>query len=209
MTKRNSVRVPCGFNHNICHKIDKSGGAQAGASALIVTIINGDYYCLLGYEKYRDGYVLCAGRRNQGESCYLQVINRELEEEFKMDIREYGGLVQNNKHFYTNKNINYIIVTKSPTFIGLFKHNEIDIDKLNEKVKDDNNNTNLDRCYREMSELRWIRMDNIKITIKKNEKGKNKMVLEGYDINGNGHKIITYTFDIISKALKKLTKTRK
>lgn len=186
------MKTKCQYNHTICNNIDDQGGAQGGAGMMILIE---DKYIVLGFDNYHKKYTLCTGRRNNKETCYIETIEREAVEEFKLDIASLQRTKNNvfhchNKHFINKlQDIRYVVIGKTPIFIGKYKTNDINVQKLNKKIEQDNQNENLTNDLKEMNHLKVF----LRYSIKKEK--------EGYFIKTSSdveYEITWFTYEVIN-----------
>lgn len=164
---KNKAKLDCIHNHPICQSINQNGGNKGGAACLIL-IKNADktkpMSVVFGYDKYRQGYTLCSGSRKVGETCYIEVMQRELKEEFKIDI---DNLLEDPHFIDTNtNNIRHVVYGGSPVFIAIFEAGELDLGELNTKIVLDNANDELHEDFKEMARLKLFDSSSI-VHIKK------------------------------------------
>ena len=200
----NKNRLPCNYDHKICKEIDEKGGVKGGSGIMIISKKDQKIYTLLGHEIWRNGYTISAGKRSGGNRCYVKTAERELMEEFKinLELNEYGGLIEDNEHFLDpSGNVRYLMINGSPIFVGIYDYDQIDIDKLNEQIKKDLYDEKLSKCYKEMSQLKWFDIKNIITIRKKNLKGEyitNYICDPVNEINKN-HRIASFGYASIQK----------
>lgn len=195
------MKTKCQYNHDACNTIDLQGGAQGGAGVLILL---DEEYILLGYDNYWKMYALCTGKRRIKETCYIEAIEREVLEEFKLNISSLQDTNTNvfcerNEHFLNEtEDPNFIVVNKTPIFIGKYNTRDISITKLNKKIETDNNNDDLPKDYKEIDHVKVFLRESIKKTKDGNYKIKNS--------NGYTYQITKFTYDVLSSFNKKFNK---
>lgn len=159
------MKTKCQYNHTTCNKIDAEGGAQGGAGVII--LLNEDHI-LLGYDNYLKSYAICTGKRSVKETCYIEAIEREALEEFKICI---SALESTNKNIFCDENENFIdsegnvkfiVVGRSPIFIGRYAYDEINVDSFNKKIESDNQNEQLPPDFKEINHLKVCFKNSIK-----------------------------------------------
>jgi len=159
------MKTKCQYNHKTCNKIDAQGGAQGGAGVIILLDENN---ILLGYDNYLKAYAICTGKRNFRETCYIEAIEREALEEFKICISTLEPTNKNifceeNENFIDSEgNVQFIVVGRSPIFIGRYSHDEINVDSFNKKIESDNQNEELPEDFKEINHLKICSRNSIK-----------------------------------------------
>lgn len=153
------MKTKCQYNHTTCNKIDTQDGAQGGAGAIIQL---DDDYILLGYDNYLKAYSICTGKRSAKETCYIETIEREMLEEFKICISSLESTNKNvfcetNENFTNgtddNNSVKFVVIGRTPIFIGSYTFDEIDVESFNKKIEEDNENADLPRDFKEIGHL--------------------------------------------------------
>jgi hypothetical protein len=125
--------------HNICIK-----SLGKTASCVVVVDLEKDKI-LLGNERYgrnKNKYNICCGTMEiKDNQCYFNLAIRELKEEFKLNFEDC----------YDYKYFNGFII---PVFIVYFK--SINIDEINKKITNDNNNLILPKYCKEINDLKYF-----------------------------------------------------
>lgn len=170
--------------HQTCINITNQGGKGGVAVACL------NYYkkngvnkrvIVLGKEKggtYAGKYNVCSGKFNQGETCFLETLARELYEEFKYTTMKFdtnsNKLVVNWTDFdkilkWNNNSYWWFIHHNTPVFVANFSG--FSCTEANKIIDKHNNNRNLNGCYKELEELDWFNISdgkNMKGNYKKN-----------------------------------------
>lgn len=184
------MKSKCEYNHEVCNNIDTQGGAQGGAALII--LIEGDLI-LLPFDKWRKMYAICAGKRNKEETCYIETIKRESLEEIKFDISNDDEM---DGHFIeptTELKIRFIVINKTPIFIGKYKREEINLEIFNQKIEKDNNNCELSKDFKEVLHLKIFKLSSIK-------KYEDKYTIE--DEEGQECRIHGFTYSVLDSVNK-------
>lgn len=149
-------------NHKECINLAKIGMSRSAIAAIISN--NNDKISLnVGLENdgdYKDTYNMCAGKGdnkdiNTNGFCWINNLLRELEEEFKIKLSydEYK------KYFRINNRAKIILIGRSPCFVGFIN---VDLNKINNKVNEDMNDTNKPSYYKEMRHIKNVPIDDYK-----------------------------------------------
>jgi len=187
------MKSKCEYNHATCNSIDEKGGSQGGAGCVMII---DSKYIILGFDKYHNAYTICSGRRSQKETCYIETIERECKEEFKLDI---ASIQPTNSNVFLGRNeaftdetlaTRFIIVGGTPIFIGYYTKSEIDIKALNKKIEIDNNNNELPNDQKEFDHLMVFLIDKLK----RDKHGNYKIETE----NCLSLDITKFTYDVIT-----------
>jgi len=184
------MKSNCKYNHDVCNLINSQGGAKGGA-ALVIIIDNNKV--LLPFDRYRKMYAICAGKRSKDETCYIETIERESLEEIKINISAIQFTNSNsqeklNEHFINEKQIRFVVVNKTPVFIGKYNAEELDIEALNKIIESDNNNPLLSKDFKEVLHLKLFNLSSIK-------KLERKCIIK--DENEDEHRIHDFTFSVL------------
>jgi hypothetical protein len=187
------MKTKCQYNHECCNSIDQQGGAKGGAGCVIIM---DSKYILLGFDKYHQSYAICTGKRSQEETCYIEAIERECREEFKLNISSIqltnSNVFQERNEAFIDENSNtkFIVIGGTPIFIGNYELSEINLATLNKKITQDNNDASLSNDQKEIDHLTIF----LKDSLKRDKNGNYKMET----IQGFVFSVTKFTHDVIN-----------
>lgn len=136
----------CKYNHQVCTELDPEGIAKGGSAIVILTIYKNEIYILLGFDTRKKLYSIVTGKRESNETCYREIAERELYEEFKIILP------------VKDEKIRYKVIKTTPVFYNLIPHENINIDIINDRITEDNKNPNLPSCYKEMDHVKLFKL---------------------------------------------------
>ena len=150
--------------HSTCAWLADCNMAGA-AKTVLLKQDSEEWYTLLCKETngaYKGKYSLPGGKRDPvDQDCWFNTLRRELIEEIKFEISDADFW---NMFLTPSRKIRLFKMQRTVIFVGILPL-EFDKDVLNERIKRDINNVELDTCLREVEDVDWFRIPNL---IKKN-----------------------------------------
>lgn len=110
--------------------------------------------------KYSGKFNICSGGvdNDKDQKCLILTAMRELNEEFKLRFEHPDEFCKAFSTPVTNK-LRYLVLGTTPVFIAWMNTDRISLDRIRFHIRKDMENEKADPCYKEMSEVKWVSMD--------------------------------------------------